>query len=79
MLFNTHSTSTKAGDQAEIKAIENFKIKKSINEKTNLMALKGYLGHTFSASGVLETLLGLQFFNQNKVCGLNNFKKTELD
>ena len=45
--INCHATSTSVGDEAEGRAIQRL-LK---NKNVPLMALKGYIGHSFGAAG----------------------------
>ncbi len=58
--INAHATATKAGDIAEAQAIEIiFKNKKPVS------SLKGYMGHTLAASGVLESIASVYMLQKN--------------
>lgn len=69
--INAHATATKAGDIAESQAIG-----KVFSSDTPVSSLKGFMGHTLAASGVLELIASIKMmqssllipnFNLNKV------------
>jgi 3-oxoacyl-[acyl-carrier-protein] synthase II len=54
--FNAHATSTAVGDDIEFDAFS----KKFDNIDIPIVGFKGYVGHTMSASGLLETAYGIE-------------------
>jgi 3-oxoacyl-(acyl-carrier-protein) synthase len=54
--FNAHATSTPIGDDIEFDAFS----KKFADIDIPIVGLKGYFGHTMSASGLLETAYGIE-------------------
>lgn len=64
IFFNCHSTSTQIGDWKELEAIEKSSFLMSGNNQIDLVALKGYLGHCLSASGIVEFILGMEIFKE---------------
>jgi 3-oxoacyl-[acyl-carrier-protein] synthase II len=54
--FNAHATSTPIGDDIEFDAFA----KKFVDIDIPIVAYKGYMGHTMSASGLVETAYGIE-------------------
>jgi 3-oxoacyl-[acyl-carrier-protein] synthase II len=63
-IVNLHATGTKAGDIAEIEAVQS--IFRNAPD-TSINCTKGHLGHTMGAAGSLELAGNLPSFNDNKV------------
>ncbi len=70
--INAHATATRAGDEAEAKAIEIL-----CKNKIPVSSLKGYMGHTLAASGVLESIASVYMLNENLL--LANHNLDEID
>lgn len=68
---NTHGTATVYNDEMESKAITLAGL-----ENTPLNSVKGYIGHTLGASGVVETLIAIEELRTRTVYGTLGF--TEL-
>lgn len=56
--INAHGTATLQGDRAETKAVEQV-----FGSQTPIASLKGYMGHTLGACGVLEAWMSIQMMN----------------
>lgn len=69
-LVSAHGTATMYNDQMESKAIE----KAGLSE-VPVNALKGYLGHTMGAAGVIETILTMQSLDDNTILGTKGFEE----
>lgn len=69
-LINVHGTATMFNDQMESKAIE-------ASELTDvpINALKGYLGHTMGAAGVIETILTMKALDDGLILGTKGFEE----
>ena len=64
--INAHSTSTPAGDLAEINAIKKLFNTNSPNNDIYISSMKGALGHLLGASGAVELIL-TAFAGQEKI------------
>ena len=65
---NTHGTATRYNDDMESKAVAWAEL----NEKP-LNSLKGYIGHTLGASGVVETIICAEELKQGYIYGTKGF------
>ena len=81
LIFNAHATSTKFGDKGEIngllKLLEFLNFDKNCNIPVN--AFKANFGHTFSAAGVLESILGIESLKRNVILPLNGFEESDIE
>ena len=68
VLINAHGTATMYNDQMEAKAISRCGLS---DIPTN--ALKGYLGHTLGAAGIVETIVSLQALDRQTVVATKGF------
>lgn len=59
-LISAHGTATRYNDDMESKAIARANL-----EKVPTNSLKGYIGHTLGAAGVIETIINLEALKQN--------------
>lgn len=73
--INAHATGTILGDAAEAKAIRKVFGEKSVA----VSSLKGHMGHTLGASGVLELTASLQMMERNKLIPTLNLENTGED
>ena len=69
-LVNAHGTATMFNDQMESKAIETSGL-----TKIPVNALKGYLGHTMGAAGVIETILSMKAIDDGIILGTKGFEE----
>lgn len=69
-LVSAHGTATMYNDQMESKAIE-----KAGLSDIPVNALKGYLGHTMGAAGVIETILTIKSLDDNTILGTKGFEE----
>lgn len=69
---NTHGTATRYNDEMESKAIAWAEL----NEKP-LNSLKGYIGHTLGASGIVETIVCIEELKQGFIFGTKGFKESD--
>ncbi len=67
---NTHGTATRYNDEMESKAVAWAGL-----ENTPLNSLKGYIGHTLGASGVVETILCAEQIRASKIFATYGFEK----
>ncbi len=65
---NAHATDTLSGDIAEAQAIKQVFGVHSVA----VSALKGYIGHTIGASGVLETIASIEAMNNDEILPTKN-------
>ena len=68
--ISAHATSTRQGDQAEAEALRNF-----FGDTVPLSSLKGHLGHTLGASGVLEMIAALEMMNASYLIPTRNLEE----
>lgn len=61
--INAHGTSTPAGDQAEINAVDRLFSKKS--ENITMSSNKSQIGHLLGAAGAVEAIYSIQTINSN--------------
>ena len=69
-LINAHGTATMFNDQMESKAIEASNL-----TEIPVNALKGYLGHTMGAAGVIETILTTKALDDGIILGTKGFEE----
>ncbi|HUH28231.1 beta-ketoacyl synthase N-terminal-like domain-containing protein [Gelidibacter sp.] len=67
--LSSHGTATLFNDEMEAIAFNRVGL-----NQTPLNSLKGYFGHTLGASGLLETLIGMQSLHQNTLIASAGFK-----
>lgn len=60
--ISAHGTATNYNDEMEAIAFNRLNM-----EKIPLNSLKGFYGHTLGASGLLETIIGIESLHQNKL------------
>lgn len=69
-LVNVHGTATLFNDQMESKAIEASHL-----SEVPINALKGYIGHTMGAAGVMETLLTTKALDDGIILGTKGYEE----
>ena len=69
---NTHGTATRYNDEMESKAVAWAGL-----DKTQLNSLKGYIGHTLGASGVVETIICAEELKQGNLFGTKGFEVSD--
>ncbi|MBO7239065.1 MAG: beta-ACP synthase [Bacteroidaceae bacterium] len=69
---NTHGTATRYNDEMESKAVAWAKLD---DKPTN--SLKGYIGHTLGASGVVETIACIEELKQGEIFGTKGYTSTD--
>ncbi|MDO4190792.1 MAG: beta-ketoacyl synthase N-terminal-like domain-containing protein [Bacteroidales bacterium] len=67
-VINAHGTATMYNDQMEAKAISNADV-----ANITVNALKGYIGHTMGAAGILETILTAKALDHHTIIGTKGF------
>ena len=67
--ISSHGTATLFNDEMEAIAFDRLGL-----NQTPLNSLKGYFGHTLGASGLLETIIGMQSLNQNTLIASSGFQ-----
>ncbi len=72
--INAHATGTLQGDAAEAQGIREV-----FGDETPVSSLKGYIGHTAAASGVLELSACLKAMGENILLPTRNLKKPSKD
>lgn len=70
--LNLHGTATRYNDEMESKAVAWAKLE---NKPTN--SLKGYIGHTLGASGVVETIISAEQLKQGYIYGTKGFSVSD--
>lgn len=75
--IKAHGTATKLNDQHEAKAIQDLFYKN--NYRIPVTSLKGHLGHTTDASGLVETILAAEMLKQKVVPFTLNCDDPEYD
>ena len=70
--LNTHGTATRYNDEMESKAVAWAEL----TDKP-LNSLKGYIGHTLGASGVVETIVCAEQIKQSYIFGTKGFAKSD--
>jgi len=66
--ISAHGTATNYNDEMEAVAFERLKML-----QTPINSLKGYYGHTLGASGLLETIIGIESLNNNTLIASEGF------
>lgn len=66
--ISAHGTATPFNDEMEAIAFNRLQL-----DKTPVNSLKGYYGHTLGASGLLETVIGIQSILENKLLATMGF------
>lgn len=69
---NTHGTATRYNDEMESKAVAWASL-----DGTPLNSLKGYIGHTLGASGVVETIICVEELRQGYIYGTKGFTSSD--
>lgn len=69
---NTHGTATRYNDEMESKAVAWAKLD---DKPTN--SLKGYIGHTLGASGVVEAIACIEELKQGEIFGTKGYTSTD--
>ena len=69
---NTHGTATRYNDEMESKAIAWAQL-----DKKPLNSVKGYIGHTLGASGVVETIICAEELKEGVVFGTKGFTESD--
>ncbi|WP_027185256.1 beta-ketoacyl-[acyl-carrier-protein] synthase family protein [Desulfovibrio inopinatus] len=64
---NAHATGTILGDAAECRAVASL-----CGSEVPISSLKGHLGHTLAASGVLEMIASLLMIRENRIISTKN-------
>lgn len=59
---SAHGTATLFNDEMEAKALTLIKVNNAF-----INSIKGYIGHTFGAAGIIETILGIHALTENKI------------
>ena len=67
--LSAHGTATLFNDEMEAVAFNRLGL-----DHTPLNSLKGYFGHTLGASGLLETIIGMQSLYQNTLIASTGFE-----
>ena len=70
---NTHGTATRYNDEMESKAVAWAKL-----GNTPLNSIKGYIGHTLGASGVVETIICAEEMKQGYIFGTKGFSSSDV-
>ncbi len=69
---NTHGTATRYNDEMESKAVAWAGL-----DERPLNSLKGYIGHTLGASGVVETIICVEELKQGYIFGTKGFVESD--
>ncbi len=69
-MINAHGTATLFNDQMESVALRDAGL-----QSVPVNALKGYLGHTMGAAGVLETIITMQSLQKGECIGTKGFEE----
>ncbi len=69
---SAHATGTKMGDVIEAQAIRSI-----YGDGPHVCGLKGYMGHTMSACGVIETILSLYMMQENFIAPTLNLETVD--
>lgn len=67
---NTHGTATRYNDEMESKAIALAGL-----DRTPMNGVKGYIGHTLGASGVVETILCAEELRRGRIFGTHGYER----
>lgn len=70
---NTHGTATRYNDEMESKAVAWARL-----DNKPLNSLKGYIGHTLGASGVVETILCVEQLKRGSIFGTKGFVTSDV-
>ena len=70
---NTHGTATRYNDEMESKAVAWAKL-----ENAPLNSIKGYIGHTLGASGVVEAIICAEEIKQGYIFGTKGFSSSDV-
>ena len=70
---NTHGTATRYNDEMESKAVA-----WAMLESTPLNSVKGYIGHTLGASGVVETIICTEEIKLGYIFGTKGFTSSDV-
>ncbi|WP_127717052.1 beta-ketoacyl synthase [Halobacteriovorax sp. HLS] len=70
--ISAHATSTRQGDNAESWGIFN-----AFERDVSVHSLKGYTGHTFAASGAIETAMLVKMMNTNMIIPNHNLSEVD--
>lgn len=65
--INAHATSTPVGDAVEYNAMN------ALFPKSTITSAKGHIGHTMSASGIIELIYGIKSLHTNIIFPVANF------
>jgi 3-oxoacyl-(acyl-carrier-protein) synthase len=68
--ISAHGTATPYNDEMESKAISIAGL-----ENVPLTSIKGYLGHTFGAAGIIESIIGICAISNNEIYKTAGFKE----
>ena len=71
-IISAHATATKMGDVIEARAIHSY-----YENKPLVMGLKGYMGHTMSACGAIETILSLYMLQEGFTAATLNLEEVD--
>lgn len=71
--ISAHATSTPIGDKIEYEAMNR------ILPDTYITSAKGHLGHTMSASSIIESIIGIGSMNNNLIHPVGNFTSSDLN
>lgn len=69
---NAHATGTIQGDRAEAAAIG-----QAVSPTTPVASLKGHLGHTLGAAGILESMVCLEMMRRGELLPTNNLARID--
>ncbi len=69
---NTHGTATRYNDEMESKAMAWAKL-----DDVPLNSIKGYIGHTLGASGIVETVICTEELRQSSIVGTKGFHSSD--
>ncbi len=71
--INTHGTATRYNDEMESKAVAWAGL-----DATPLNSVKGYVGHTLGASGIVETIMCAEELRQGHIVGTKGFLSSDV-
>lgn len=69
---NTHGTATRYNDEMESKAVAWAKL-----EDRPINSIKGFIGHTLGASGIVETIVCAEELKQGFIYGTKGFRESD--